>query len=308
MNELVTDVQNQLHALYPDAIQGIYPCWEPCEWSRVYRLVLHDGTRLFVKGIPRSRNEAQVMQRLHDLCPLHIPRVLVADLVSSAPWRWFLLEDAGWCDLSTLSLPIAIESARILGSLQQRALHDQVLPSLLTTCEGNALQQQALDICRWAVSQQTPEACDDLQRIMCLLEQADSFFEELAEKLSDLPSTIVHGDFWSGNIAVAGKAIRFIDWGDALWGVGGVSLVNLIMTSGGQLDEVASQIWEAYEREWEYPISHVYREACAVANAVMNLVVDKAIVKSCGQGPERLPGLIPGLRDIEELIARHTSS
>jgi len=307
MNELVADVQNHLHTLFSDSIQSIHPCWEPCDWSRVYRLELRDGTRLFLKGTPRSRNEALVMQRLYDVCSTCIPRVLVVDLVPSAPWRWFLMEDAGDCDLSALSRPVAMKAARTLGLLQQRALYDRTLPSLLLRCEGDRLQQQALDVCRWAMSQQAPEAHDDLQRIVSLFEQARSFFCELAKPLSELPSTIVHGDFWSGNIAVAGKDIRLVDWGDALWGVGGVSLVDLIMTSGGQLHEAAPQIWEAYEQGWERPVSGLYREACTVASAVTSLVIDKALVTSCGQGPERLPGLIPGLRDLEELIVRQAT-
>ncbi len=217
------------------------------------------------------------------------------------------MEDAGECDLSALSRPVAIEAARTLGRLQQRALHDQILPSLLTRCEGDRLQQSALDVCRWAMKQQAPEAHDDLQRIESLFVHAHSFFCELAKQLSELPATIVHGDFWSGNIAVAGKDIRLLDWGDALWGVGGVSLVDLIMTSGGQLNEAAPQLWEAYEQGWERAMSQRYREACTVASAVTNLIVDKAIVMSCGQGPERLPGLIPELRDLEEFITRQAT-
>ncbi len=255
MNELDADVQNHLQTLFSDSIKSIDPCWEPCDWSRVSRLELRDGTRRFLKGTPRSRNEALVTQRLHDVCSACIPRVLVVDLVPSAPWRWFLLEDAGECDLSALSRPVALEAARTLGLLQQRALHDPDLPSLLLRCEGNHLQQQALDVCRWAMSQQAPERDDDLQRIASLLEHAHSFFGELAKPLAELPSTIVHGDFWSGNIVVAEKDIRLLDWGDALWGVGGVSVVNLIMTSGGQLNDVAPQLWEAYEQGWERPVS-----------------------------------------------------
>ena len=123
--------------------------------------------------------------------------------------------------------------------------------------------------------------------------------------LRKLPSTIVHGDFWSGNIAVAGKAIRLIDWGDALWGVGGVSLVNLVTTSGGQLDNAVQELWEAYERGWERTIGPSYREACVAASVVTNLVIDTAIARCCGQGPERLPGLIAGLRELEALIVTH---
>ncbi|MBV9691891.1 MAG: phosphotransferase [Ktedonobacteraceae bacterium] len=208
------------------------------------------------------------------------------------------MEDAGRCGPSALSRPVAIKAARILGLLQQRAFRDQTLPSLLVKCEGDHLQQQALDVCQWAMKRQAAEARDSLQRIASLLEQASSFFRGLAEQLSALPSTVVHGDFWSGNIAVAGKDIHFIDWGDALWGVGGVSLVNVIMTSSGQLDDVIFQLWEAYEQGWERSISRAYRQACLVASAVTDLVIDKAIATSCGQGPEHLPGL----RDLEECI------
>jgi hypothetical protein len=137
MNELDADVQNHLQTLFTDSIKSIDPCWEPCDWSRVSRLELRDGTRWFLKGTPRSRNEALVMQRLHDMYSACIPHVLVVDLVPSAPWCWFLLEDAGECDLSALSRPVAIEAARTLGRLQQRALHDQILPALLLKCEGS---------------------------------------------------------------------------------------------------------------------------------------------------------------------------
>jgi hypothetical protein len=307
MNEPGVDVQTHLQTLFADAIQSLPPCWEPCEWSRVYCLALRDGTRLFLKGTPRSRNEAPVMQRLNDLCSTCLPRVLVADLVPAAPWRWFLMEDAGCCDLSVLSTPLAIEAARTLGRLQQRALHDQTLPSWLTRCEGNHLQQQALAVCQWAMNRQAPSALDDLQRIVSLLQEARTFFGELEQQLAELPSTIVHGDCWSGNIAVARTNIRLIDWGDALWGVGGVSLVNLIMTSGGQLDNEIQELWEAYECGWEKPIRPSYREACAVASVVTNLVIDTTIARFCGQGPERLPGLLPGLWDLEELIVTHFS-
>jgi len=305
MNEPDTDVHTHLQTLYADAIHGLHPCWEPCEWSRVYRLALHDGTRLFVKGTPRSRNEALVMHRLHALCSTSLSRVLVVDLVPATTWRWFLMEDAGCCDQSALSRSVAIEAARILGQLHQRALHDQVLPSWLTRCEGSHLQQQALAVCRWAMNQQASAALDDLQRIVSRLQEARAIFGGLTQQLAELPSTIVHGDFWSGNIAVAGTTIRLIDWGDALWGVGGVSLINLIMTSDGQLDNAIQELWQAYERGWEQPIGLSYREACVVASVVTNLVIDTALARCCGQGPERLPGLMPGLRDLEALILRH---
>jgi hypothetical protein len=299
-----TDIEKHLHTLFAGTIQSLDPCWEPCEWSRVYRLTLRDGTHLFVKGTPRTRNEALVTQRLSTLCPRCIPRVLMADLVPAAPWRWFLLEDAGETDPSPPPRLVAIEAARTLGRLQQRASEDQVLPGLLAGCEAEQLQAQALAVCRWAMQQSSSEAFADLQRIAAHLQEAQTFFRDIAERLTDLPSTVVHGDFWSGSIAVAGQELRFIDWGDALWGVGGISLVTLIATSEGQLDEAEAAIWQAYEQGWERPIRQPYREVCQVASTVADLMIDTAIATSCGRGPERLPGLLPGLRELEALVTR----
>lgn len=304
MNESIADIQNALQTVFSETIQSIHPCWEPCEWSRVYRLQLRDGPRLFVKGTPRSRKEAQVTQHLSTLCSTCIPHVLVADLVPSASWRWFVMEDAGQTEVSALSRPLALEAARTLGWLQRHAHQDQTLLPLLIRCEGDRLQQQAIEVCRWAMQQQAPEVQTDLQRIAWHFQQADAFFGEMAEQLAELPATIVHGDFWSGNIAVAGNEVRFIDWGDALWGPGGISIVNLLMTSDGQLDDLTVPIWRAYAQGWERSISPAYQQACLVASEVTDLVIDKAIATSCGQGPERLRGLLPGLRDLEERIVK----
>ena len=202
--------------------------------------------------------------------------------------------------MSTLAPVTALEAVRKLGCLQKRALSDQELPSLVAHCEGSQLQQQVLEVCSWAISQQkTPGAIEEFQRIASHVEQAHSFFDKLEEQLSELPSTIVHGDFWSGNIAVAEGNIRFVDWGDALWGVGGISLVHLITRSDDLPDKTAPTLWEAYEQGWDRPISRPYQEACVVASDIADLVIDRAIVSSIGQGPERLPGLIPGLLDSE---------
>lgn len=308
MNDLLAGVQNQLQTLFPGSLQHVSSCWERSEWSKIYRLDLRDGTRVFLKGTPRSRNEALVTQRLSELCPACIPQVLIADLNPLENWRWFLMEDAGQCNMSTLVQSTALEAVRKLGCLQKRTLGDQLLPSLVAHCEGSHLQQLVLDVCSWAMSQQeTLGVVGDLQRITSHIEEAHSFFDKLEQDLSELPSTIVHGDFWSGNIAVAKGNVRFVDWGDALWGVSGISLVNLIMTSDSFRDKAAPTLWEAYEQGWERSISQSYREACVVASDIADLVIDRAIVSSVGQGPARLPGLLPGLLDIEDLIAKQLS-
>jgi len=177
----------------------------------------------------------------------------------------------------------------------------------LAGCEAEQLQPQALAVCRWAMQSSVPEVLAELRRIASHLQEAQTFFRQIGEPLADLPATVVHGDFWSGNIAVVGQELRFIDWGDALWGVGGISLVTLLGTSEGQLDEAEAAIWQAYEQGWERPIRQAYREACLVASTVADLVIDTAIATSCGHGPERLPGLLPGLRELDALVTRQAS-
>ena len=189
MNDFPAGVQNQVRILFPGSLQNISPCWDPSDWSKVYRLDLRDGTHVFLKGTPRSRNEALVTKRLHDLYPACVPQVLVTDLDPLANWRWFLMEDAGTCNMSTLAPVTALEAVRKLGCLQKRALSDQELPSLVAHCEGSQLQQQVLEVCSWAISQQkTPGAIEEFQRIASHVEQAHSFFDKLEEQLSELPS------------------------------------------------------------------------------------------------------------------------
>lgn len=53
-------MMTHLHVYFPGQIHGLYPCWDESAWSCVYRVDLSDGTRLFLKGTPRSRNEALV--------------------------------------------------------------------------------------------------------------------------------------------------------------------------------------------------------------------------------------------------------
>src|SRR5579875_743497 len=95
-----------------------------------------------------AKPQPRICLKPHDLCSPCIPRVFVTDLVPSASWRWFLMEDAGNAQTPTLSRSVAIEVARTPGQLQHRALQDQTLPSLLIRCEGDHLQQQAVEVCR----------------------------------------------------------------------------------------------------------------------------------------------------------------
>jgi hypothetical protein len=130
-----------------------------------------------------------------------------------------------------------------------------------------------------------------------------TFLREVADQLQVIPATIVHGDLWTGNIAIAqvDRTIRLVDWGDALWGVAGISIVHLLLTAQGTLDEASSAIWNAYGSGLGTHIKPAYRATCTIANLVTGLVTDMEIARCCGRGLELLPGLLAQLRSLEAL-------
>jgi hypothetical protein len=123
---------------FPVSLQQISPCWEPGEWSKVYRLDLRDGTHVLLKGTPRSRNETLVAQCLHELSPACVPQVLIADL-DPLQRRWFLMEDTGQCDMSTLAQSTALEVVRKLGCLFSTCWFSSLLPRSASLHAGEQL-------------------------------------------------------------------------------------------------------------------------------------------------------------------------
>jgi len=198
-------------------IQDIQPYGQCCDWSEVYCLRMDDGDRrLFLKGMPRSRHEVQVMQWLAPLCPQHILQIIVADLSPYANWQWCVMEDAGETKEENLSFSLALQTAFNLGSLQRRA-STTAIPPWLIQCQGDHLQRCVLDVCSWVLEQHLDGAVRSrLERITLDLSEASDFFKEVSAALATVPPTIVHVDLWSGNIAHTEGMIRFINWGDVL--------------------------------------------------------------------------------------------
>lgn len=294
------DILRLIHAFFHNRIRGVHPSSEPSAWSEVYCVTLLDGKRVFLKGTPRSRGEAYITQQLHALCPANIPRVIVADISSATPWRWFLLEDGGSSPHEGLPTAYALKAAYALGALQRRAMKEPTLAASLVPCEGARLQEHALDVCGWAINLVPPEPREQLLRIASHLARARIFFQEVASRLSVVPPTCVHGDLWPGNIAVTDLSVRLLDWGDTLWGVGGVSIVNLLSTAQATLAAAEPQVWDAYGEGLKRKIRPDYKEACTVARMVSSVVVDRAIAHCCGRGIAILPGLIPELQRLAE--------
>lgn len=72
------------------------------------------------------------------------------------------------------------------------------------------------------------------------------------------------------------KSVRFIDWGEALWGIGGAAIWNLLLTSQGTLSTAQHSVWEAYSAGRQQPISEAYVRAARVAFFVSQLVAQRS--------------------------------
>lgn len=297
-----TLLDGKLKERFPGRFERLTEPGEQCAWSKIYRAEFTAGGALYVKGTPRTRAEARVTSILHGYSPDHIPNVVEEDLLPDHPWRWFLSEDAGRCDHNHFSLGDAIEAAFHLGRIQSMVVHDRYLAGRLPQCRADRLQDAVADVCNWAVRTVAADKKDDLLSLQAKFTQSTDFFRALQGNLSALPSTCVHGDFWSGNIAVREGKVNIIDWGDALWGVGSISIVNLLDATNGELFGHEREIWEAYARGWEKDMSEDFIQSSRAAALIGSLVVDVEIAKCCNGTIEMLPGVLPGLQMLASLL------
>jgi aminoglycoside/choline kinase family phosphotransferase len=188
--------------------------------------------------------------------------------------------------------------------LQRVVCHDRQLAQYLPHCQANNLQTAVLHVCEWAYQTAEKEVHNDLLTLKERLAQATKFFVDLQKTLAYLPATCVHGDFWSGNIACSKDNVSIIDWGDAIWGVGSASIVNLLSSAKDQLSSHAEQIWQAYARGWEKDLSEEFIRGSRVASLICSLVVDVEIAKYCKGTLEILPDLMPLLKTLVSLCKR----
>ena len=294
-------LEAKLESLYPHQLVRLTEPWEQCSWSKSYRAELIAGEVVYLKGTPRNRPEARTTAILHSYAPKLIPAVLDEDLFPEHSWCWFLLENAGDCSYDTITPECATEAAFHMGTLQRIVGQDVQLAQYLPQCRADNLQTAVLDVCEWAYQTSDKEAQEDLLTLQERLVRAKSFFEGLQNTLAYLPATCVHGDFWSGNIACGEESVRFIDWGDAVWGVGSASIVNLLESAGDQLTGHEAKIWQAYARGWEKDLSQEFIRGSRAASLICSLVVDVEIAKCRKKTTDILPGLMPLLKKLVRL-------
>jgi hypothetical protein len=294
---------NALQAIFPDAITEIREPWAQSDWSHMYEVhTRYTDFPLMLKGTPRNRPEAKVTARLHQYCPDLVPNVLAEDLLPRSSWRWFLLDHAGDAP-DPLAPYTAVQAAFALGILQRMVCRDSDLPTWLPDCGALHLQRAAVQVCDWALAHsEAGEAAAQLQDLRASIVRATTFFDQTAQHLTTVPMTCVHGDLWAGNITISQNLLRFIDWGDAIWGTGGSALVHLIETADGAFSAWTTEIWDGYSAGWQREISPEYIETSAIAHLVIELVVDMEIAKCCGRGPEMLPGLLNGMQRLVAAI------
>jgi hypothetical protein len=241
-------LQPAIEALFPGQRCNLVPLPGERPWSRAFVGELSSGRRVFLKGTPRELPEPATTARLAQVCPELVPAVLHDDLIPEEAWRWFILADAGDCERLTASLEQACQAAYALALLQRSVQHDTLLRALLPSCVPEQLYQIVCDTCVWIERHSNVESAAEPKRMSEAVHQLKPVFEALATQLAALPVTCVHGDFWPGNLAIAGDRVQIIDWGEAVWGVGGASIWNLMYSSAGALAHGTASIWEAYSQ------------------------------------------------------------
>jgi hypothetical protein len=267
-----------LNALFPDEVQRIASAaprslMEP--FTNTFILHRREGKPWFLKGTPRDAGETELTERLHEIDPEHTVGFLVADLLPGAEWRWVITEWAGEAVIDDngkfMGIQTVLEAVKTLAQLQIRAATDTLIPRLIPRCEGPGMQELVQEVCAWYAEKDAEcagyyrDASEEISRDM-------HFFRKLEEPLGDYPRSVVHVDFWGGNIVREGDRLRILDWSQALWGIGGLSVVDLLNQHKDELTKHREEIWSLYAGEIGYANYGVYADACQKANAAVGVL------------------------------------
>lgn len=200
-----------------------------------------------------------------------------------------------------LSSSQAIEAAFTLGKINYFCSKNVNLPykiPLLTP--KNLLSKLIKTINKAREISKNDKTIEELTYSQHIIRQSDTYFSELSGSLSVFPLSIVHGDFWAGNIAFKNDRIQILDWADVLWGVSATSIINFIH-SQENLADIQEEIWYAYGKGWGMNISQEYIKHCHTAFLIASLIIDLEIALSLDENLEYLAGFAP---TSEQLIAK----
>lgn len=302
----ISRITEMLETRFPGKIISItsaFPVWPMEAWSNTFLLQLTGGGQWFLKGTPRCRREAELTVALSSLAAEYIPTVLIDDIAPEDEWHWFLLDDAGKSvETDNFDFPdieTACVAVRALATIQLRARNCEEIKRIVPDCTPTHLQQTALDTCvRWA-----EESADagTYQDVIDVIAGDTRYFADLSVRLAVLPSTLVHGDLWAGNVVRHGDSIRLIDWADALWGPGGISIQNLL--GAASLAARDDEIWDAYASGLGNALPPAYRQACREAATITSIVVHDQIHQCCATDACVDDGRLETMQQLAEQIS-----
>jgi hypothetical protein len=284
----------------------VEPVGDISPWSGTW-VVRGKGDRVFLKRTLRSRPEPLVVAAMSSIHPRLIPAVITTDVSPSTLERWFLLADAGECDRAALSVNVSVEVARTIGLVQRRCASESELRSLLPRCVAGELLDAALSCCRWALSGEWPPTDSEFLRAAeGNIVAASGVARHVAAVLERVPPSVVHGDLWAGNVARRSGRVVFVDWGDALWGVGSIDIVNLVVCRPSPLDAAGTAaVWDAFAQGSGVNADEEFRRASQLAHTVASLLIDRAIAESIGRPPQWLRGVVPAFRGLLEQLRQY---
>jgi hypothetical protein len=250
-------------------------------WSTVARIPSSIGP-LFLKacGI-RSHFEPMLVRRLADWHPDCSPRVLAVDSERS----WLLMQDAGLCLRSVISLenamdhwePILKRYARLqidlagrVDALRGIGVPDRRLAQLPGLFAALLSDEEMLHI-------EQPEGLTRAQ-----VEQLHAFQLRLAVMCTeldrlDIPASVNHGDFHDANIFLKNDDYIFADWGDASLAHPFFSLRTVFVSLENSLGieegaPLQHELCEVYLSAWNQVAPHeIVQRAYALASRIWAL-------------------------------------
>jgi hypothetical protein len=232
------------------------------------------GPDLFLKAVfPPFHAEPVLTRLLAERYPESVPRVVAVEPDEG----WLIVEDIGsaWVgEVAEAERPSALgRGAAALVEVQRtfatdtaaiRALLDAGAPhrplSDLVASVATAIGPDGFGVADGGI------APDRAERVVAALASAVARVEAVG-----LPESVVHGDFHSGNAALAGDRIVIIDWSDAAISNPAIDLVTWIAWSGDKANEIDAAV-DAWIAGWSE----------VVDGARLRSVIDDVLIVGAG--------------------------
>jgi hypothetical protein len=224
-------------------IRGLLVSYASQRGNGSIRLVLKEPlgtTRVGLAGA--GRREVGVYQSLASHLPLRTPA-----LIAGSPYGdWLIMEL-----ISTAVNPREWKSRDYLKAIESLAgLHDrfwdlgQDLDAFAWLSRPHDVDFEvhltaAAQAIERLVSSGSPAALTGDPERMVLLEALIAHAEQIAEPLRDEPATLLHGDYWPGNIAIVEDGAQVVyDWQLAAVGPGILDLLTMVVKSEWWFDNL----------------------------------------------------------------------